>query len=373
MICGFIYGAPQRQSPGNSLIFESGSQWSQPLYTCASALKATIKTVSLSYNGTDASLENLAATNIQDKVYPEGQELPLWGVENIDYLAVDLNVIWGLVSDEYANHPNVSTVRRNSLYLPGSNSWAILNTVGYEFLAGADAFIAAMDPIYNQDADQPTSYTDPVDYTGTTDIGMLVRWQNLSRSVGLVSQIPNLIWTDVVAQAVVGTKGVLGPGNAAAENIIPISVTPTISRVKYHWPYAIPALLVAIVLLLITIAAIFTILLGRNSIARLRLHLQRLAPGRIFTIFLYPEEQNGITMTMTSKQWAKAAGEAIIDLSGEHPTLDSGSVVGGPGKSPIVSKNKSLGPSQRLEEVEEDGSEEADELRVRQRFLQDQN
>jgi len=96
VICGLIYGAPQRQNPGNNLTFESGSQWSQPLYTCASALKATIKTVSLSYNGTDSSLENLAIANIKDKVYADGQELPLWGVENTESLTIDLNVIWGL-------------------------------------------------------------------------------------------------------------------------------------------------------------------------------------------------------------------------------------------------------------------------------------
>ena len=30
-----------------------------------------------------------------------------------------------------------------------------------------------MDPVYNQDADQPAPNTDPVDYTGTTDRGML--------------------------------------------------------------------------------------------------------------------------------------------------------------------------------------------------------
>ena len=146
-------------------------------------------------------------------------------------------------------------MRRNSLYLPGSDNDAILNTIGFEFLAGADAFMGAMDPVYDQSADQPASNTDPVDYTGATDIGMLARWQNLSGSVELVSQIPNLIWTDVIAQAVVGTKGVLGPGNAATKNIIPISVTPTVSRVKYHWPYAVPALLAALILLLITVAA----------------------------------------------------------------------------------------------------------------------
>ncbi|KAN0101502.1 hypothetical protein V8E51_012012 [Hyaloscypha variabilis] len=242
-IFGLIHGAPQRQDAGNGHVFESGSQWSQPLYTCASALKATIKIVSFSYNGIDASLENLAITSTQDK---------------------------------------------NSLYLPGWNQDAILNSPGADYMPGAEAFIDAMDPAY--DVNSGGSYTsNSVDYTGTTDISMLVRWQNLSQSAERVSQIPNLIWADTAAAALVGTKGVLGPGNTATENILPILVTPTASEIKYHWPYAIPAFLASLIILLITIVAVITLLFGHNSIARLRLHLQRLSPGRIFTTFLIPE------------------------------------------------------------------------------------
>jgi len=46
--------------------------------------------------------------------------------------------------------------------------------------------------------------------------------------------------------------------------------------------------------------------LATTALVVLRLHLQRLSPGRIFTTFLYPEVPNG--MTMNSKQWAKVAG-----------------------------------------------------------------
>jgi hypothetical protein len=49
---------------------------------------------------------------------------------------------------------------------------------------------------------------------------MLVRLQNLSTSADLVSQIPNLIWTEVPASAVVKTKGVVGPGKTVTENIM---------------------------------------------------------------------------------------------------------------------------------------------------------
>jgi hypothetical protein len=39
--CGLLRGAPHRTDGGNPLLFESGSKWSSPLHSCASALRAT--------------------------------------------------------------------------------------------------------------------------------------------------------------------------------------------------------------------------------------------------------------------------------------------------------------------------------------------
>ncbi len=47
---------------------------------CATTAKASVKTVTLSYNGTDASrFEGLNVTSIRDKVYPDERAYPLWG------------------------------------------------------------------------------------------------------------------------------------------------------------------------------------------------------------------------------------------------------------------------------------------------------
>lgn len=312
-----MYGAPQRQDTGSSLIFDSGSKWSQPLYTCASAVKATVKTVSLSYNGTEGLLENLNITSIQDKVYSDNQSLPLWGVENTGnaYLLEDLTLVWGLISDEYENNENVSAVRQKSLYLPGFGVYGSISTIGFDNMPGSEALTGAMGIPYSVSAGGSLLNGQP-DYSGASDMSMWVRWQNLSSSAELASLIPSLIWTDIAASAVVGTKGVLGPGNTATENQVPIMVTPTVMKIKYHYPYAIPALLTALVLVFVTIAAFTVVLFGHGSISRIRLHLQQLSAGRIYTTFLYPEP--GI-MAIKSKQWARAAGKKIIDLSGEFP------------------------------------------------------
>lgn len=73
---------------------------------------------------------------------------------------------------------------------------------------------------------------------------MWARLQNLSSSTSTAASIPNLIFTDYAAAAVVGTKGVLGPGHAVSSNSVAIDVTLMKRSIRYHWLFAIPALLV---------------------------------------------------------------------------------------------------------------------------------
>ncbi|OCK73509.1 hypothetical protein K432DRAFT_430554 [Lepidopterella palustris CBS 459.81] len=315
--CGMMRGVPQRQSPGSRLIFDSGSSWSQPIYTCASAIKATIKTVSFNYNGTDSLLSSLTIPEIQDKTYANESSMPLWGVENTGnaYYTQDMNLIWGLVSPAYENNQNVSTVRQPSLYLPG---WiGTLDTLGmlatsYENLPGSDFSVGALATAYDIGGPNAGQF----DYSGQTNMAMWSRWQTLTNSPRTAALIPNLIYTDIAAAAVVGTKGVLGPGNAAHENQVALPVTPTVSKIQYHYPFAIPALAAALILVVITLLAFVTVCLGGLGIGRMRLHLQQISPGRVYTTFMYRGPDG---LTMNSKDWSKQFGKKMVDLSGEFP------------------------------------------------------
>ena len=320
--CGLMHGVPQRQDSGSPLVFEAGSQWSQKLFSCATAVKATIKTVAFSYNGTDGLLSNLAVTDVQDKVYPDEASMPLWGVENTDnsFTIDDLNLVWGLVSPAYENNVNVSTVRQPSLYLPG---WIdpIVSDISdgeslevFENLPGSDFAVGALESTYCIDE---SGNCEGVDYSGNTNMAMWVRWQQLTASAETATLIPNLIFTDTAASAIVGTKGVLGPGNAAQQNDSSIFVTPFVQTIRYHYVFAIPALLVALLLVIITLMTLVMACFSRGKgISRLRLHLQRGAPGRIYTTFLYAGP--GV-LAMKSKDWSRQFGKKIVDLSGQFP------------------------------------------------------
>jgi hypothetical protein len=115
--------AYQRQDSGPHPIFNSEGIWSQRLYSCASTGKATIKTVSLSYKRTDASLQNLVVSDVQGEVYQDDNDMPLWGVENTgDSCELDqMNLIWGIISPTYADHEKIPSIRQSLLYLLASS------------------------------------------------------------------------------------------------------------------------------------------------------------------------------------------------------------------------------------------------------------
>ncbi|KAH6666926.1 hypothetical protein B0J14DRAFT_192364 [Halenospora varia] len=318
--CGLIHGVPQRQDAGSSMVFDSGSKWSQPLYSCASAVKATVKTVSFTYNGTTDSLKNLNITHIQNKVYKDEASKPLWGVEDTGnaYRIGQLPLIWGLISPKYENHPNVSSVRQESLYLPGLGAYGdFLGRLSSRNMPGSDFYSGAIGEAYSVTATNMGA----LDYSGDGNMAMWVRWQNLTKSVSTAAIIPNLIWTDYAAAAVVGTKGVLGPGNAANKNLVALPVTPTTMQIRYHYAFGIPAFLTGFLLILSIIACLIVICFGRGSVGRLKVHLHQTSPGRILTTFLYPSMHG---MDMKTNEWKKKMAKKSVDLSGEYPVGTEG-------------------------------------------------
>ncbi|KAK5110791.1 hypothetical protein LTR85_000720 [Meristemomyces frigidus] len=325
VFCGLMRSAPQRANEGSGLVFETGSKWSQKMFACATAVKATVKSVDFRYNVSDGSSPELSSSGIHDKTYADEASTPLWGVEDTGnaYRLSDLTPVWGLVSPQYEGNLNVSTVRQSSLYLPG---WleplaALGNTYGdWENMPGSDFSMAALSRVYsvgdsNSDVTvRTTSTTGKVDYSGQSSLAMFARWQNLSSNSETASLILDLIWTDQASSLVVGTKGVLGPGNTASSNAAYVLVTPSKVVVRYHIMYAIPALLCALMLLLITVAALLSICMDGGSIACLRQHLQELSPGRVYTVLLAPGDAD---LTMSGREWNKRFGSRIISLSDE--------------------------------------------------------
>jgi hypothetical protein len=335
--CGLVTGPPRRVDGGPQGIFELGSKWSSPLYSCATAVRATIKTVSFttdpgtstannpSPDSSNRGLASLRVTNITAKSYPSPDAYPLWGVEDTGRQLNEIRPIWGLVSPAYpaANFPNMSFVKQPSLYLIGLGSGDAGPTfspspdfnAGEQNLAGTDFPFAAANTIYS-DFKGITDDSWPYDLVGRADMAVFTRWQGLCKTAEGAGKMINLLWTDLAASAVVGTKGIAQSQNGEGEPAPVIHVRPTVRRTRYHFPYGIPAFLLLAVLVGLTVGALCAWLSRMSTIERVRTRIQQLSAGRIFTIVLYPGESD---FRMTPKEWSlMSGGKTVRFADGDH-------------------------------------------------------
>jgi hypothetical protein len=310
--CGLLRGAPRRVDGGSQLLFEENSRWSSSLHSCAATVRATIKTVSFSVNGTDTSLARLVVNNITEKVYATGSNMPVWGVENSGMSMDGINPIWGLISPDHKSNPNVSSTQQPSLYLVGYSGPLAheLSPVPTPENIPASIFpVAAMNTVFGA-----ISGSWPFDMVGRSSVSVFTRWQNLSQNAVGASTIVDLLWTDLAASAVVGTKGVLGHGNSGPANeTTTVMIQQYSNRVKYYTTFGIPAYVLIIVLVSATLCALGTMVFGRSSIAKVRLRLQQVSVGRVLTTLLYPGYSS---LRMSAKDWTKGCGDQEIDLGG---------------------------------------------------------
>jgi hypothetical protein len=72
----------------------------------------------------------------------------------------------------------------------------------------------------------------------------------------------------------------------------------------------------AFALLVLSVTGFVLAIWGRG-VERMRIHLRRVSPGRIFTAFLYPEEDLAATFMLKSKEWSTRIGAKVVDISGD--------------------------------------------------------
>ena len=293
------------------------------MYSCISATKALVKTVSFRFNGSD-DLSGLTVTGLIDKVYPNDASKPLWGVEHTEMTLADVKPLWGLVAPQSQGRVNLSTLRKESLWLPGYgglNMGPMSN--GYQNLPGVDFHSDALASAY----DVGDSSNGMVDYSGQSNLAMYRLWQDLSRTPGTAAKILNLIWTDVAANSVVGTKGMEAHKEAKRKrnddvavsnpNTVPVIVYHR--RIKYHLLYGIPAFIVLFYTLCTFLLTSCIVLFGRAGPSKMRRYLNKTSAGRILTSHVYMgavEGDGDLGSEGSAKKWISAVGKKPITLGG---------------------------------------------------------
>ncbi|KAL6361200.1 hypothetical protein LRP88_04663 [Fusarium phalaenopsidis] len=317
--CNLMRGIPQRVSDGPENVFDDQSQWSSSLYACASAVRATVKTVTFFYNGTEARSGNIEVKEIKDKQYAAEDDMPLWGVEDSPLELDVFPSIWGLVDAAYEKFQNISTIRAPSLYLLGSGSmsplrWELDSGYVHRNLPASIAPIGAFFTIFSS----TTNSLSPNDVVGKSSMSLWLKWRELSKSANSASTILKLLWTDFVASAVVGTKGVLGARNAQPEDAAEVSVIPLEHRIRYRWAYGIPAFLLIACMALIAGLAVVLRLAGRSNLDKMHYRLKQTSLGRVLTTLVDPQSSNFV---MSAGDWSKNNASKDIDLGVNRAVL----------------------------------------------------
>jgi hypothetical protein len=314
--CGLIQGAPIRTDGGSPSLFENGSKWTSSLHACAATIQATIKTVTFEYNATSHSnkFSGLSVKSIEPKEYASEDEWPLWGLESYgtEFTLGGIDAIWGLISPEYESHENVSSIRQQFFHPPGTSAGfaaGLYNNAAVGSNLPASNFAKmAMDQVF---ALGGGSW--PFDLRGLSSMAIFTRWQSLSPNTTEAANILKLMWTDIAASAVVGTKGALGYlNNGGKDEAVAINIRPIGRQITYKLLYGIPAFLLLLCIATIWLIMLIAMCFGKASIDRLRRRMYQLSPGRIYTTYLFPQFSS---LTMLSKEWREKNGAHLVKLT----------------------------------------------------------
>ena len=319
--CGIVVPPARRTDGGNPLFIEDiGATWETHLYSCAASAKAVIREVTFQLNGTGA-LNRLVVESINEKSYLSSADMPLWGVEKFDnHTLKDALPLWGVVSKEVGERPDISTVQRQHLWLPGYEtvgSAADLerNMPGVTFYSNALSRLFEIGTGAAEDAGL---------YTGVNDAGLFTKWLELSESTSGVEKMLRLLWTDLAANSVVGTRSWLSSKTQASSDVAKRDTAPETvhvpvnlysPQVKYHVQYAIPAILAVLVSLILGGITVLLLCMRRTGISKMRIYLAQTSAGRVLAHFMYPGQSS---MHSSTQEWTRQVGKNKARLPGSE-------------------------------------------------------
>lgn len=241
----------------------------------------------------------------------------------------DIQPLWGIIGTGNASVPddlksNVSTLTHESLFLPGmsnvysltENSFSQSATKIGQYLPGINFYTQAVFNAYNIARPGRTGYSGFGDYSGRTSLALYKKWMELSTSASSAANIINLVWTDVAANTVVGTKGWVSDdalqkrGTESGGDRVPVIVYH--KRVQYKIPFAIPAFIVIAVMVALFASTVSLSIMGKTGTGKLRRFLDTMSTGRTIGIFLWPESTD-----LRTDAWVKTVGKRKVTASRE--------------------------------------------------------
>lgn len=368
--CSLLYGPGNRIDGGNSLIPDQGSRWSVPIYSCASAIQATVRTVTFQYNN-GTGLDALSVTSALPKVYADVTDAPRWAVESLaDFTISDAQPTWGIlgtsnssVVDPSVSTYNMSTLVSERLYLPGymDGYYPLLNggkgtTDSLQNLPGVDFYRQSLFGALTVVALGARGYQGQLpDYSGQTSLALYAKWQNMTLSANGTAGIINLIWTDLAANTVVGTKGwgltaaslensnflITNASLSSEQSVAGLSSTSQVpitlyqKHIRYRLPYAIPAIIILAIMLFILSTLLVLLGRGRTGSTKMRQLLEGTAAGSIMALLVRPKEAE-----MTGIEWIRNVRKYQVRVTSDGVFPEDDGVLHGSSNEAITSEEE---------------------------------
>jgi hypothetical protein len=330
--CGLILGPAHKTSGPDTPFVEPGSEWTRPIYMCASTTKAIIKSVSFSFNQSRGSgLDALSVAAMEDKRYVSTKEMPLWGIETPNMTLGTMDPLWGLIDPDWTDIVNITTFQSPHLYVPAGSSTiydSMLNVDGgNSYVPGSTAPAMIWASAY---APRVTLSSGLQDLSGWNRLSLAHMWGRMAATSSGTAGIMNLIWTDFAANALIGTRGWLDdrtlPPNLRGDSSLRrrsnssstisgtrsrVAVRPYIRRTHYHWLYAIPAGLTLLLATVICATALVAVVSGKGTISRVRYLLNSLSSGRLLVAL-----KTGVSdFELRTTEWLEASGREKMSLA----------------------------------------------------------
>ena len=327
-------------------LFIGGGEWNQVsedetqtvykmdkrLFVCASAIRASIKTVDFLYNGTTPTprLQDLRVTGLADKVWSENNtsEKPLWAVETSEPRRSVFDPLWGLVSQAYENFPGFYTTRADKLWLPFGDS-LIVNfgrQYGRDVIVAASGPMLALDGAYRREGIiEEKGY-----YSGEIYYALRQRWARLSQSVETVSRIPSLMLNDDLATRFTGSKTAIRDKPTAwppkmavedpAERLSRAEVEVYEKVIRYDIRYAIPAFITLFIFAVVILWSGAILVTSWTVLRTLKRQYNQISTGRLVTNLMYPGRSDP---NEPSVSWARGDGALLLKFGRvEEPMQD---------------------------------------------------
>lgn len=222
--CSLFFGATKRLDGGDPLSLNAGAIGRQPIYSCATATRASIQTVQFSFSG-DPKLENLHISRQPSDISVH------WAMEKTGLSLKEGTILWGVVAESFKDDPSLSTVYQPEFYVPAGRSDLWPDAAGNLPLQSPGS-------IWAEALSVNTWVLNRSLYSGSGSRQLHKKWQSIMNNDphGSPHKILNSIWTDIAANALLGTS------TATSINVVENRPSAT-----YNMLYGIPVVILLVI------------------------------------------------------------------------------------------------------------------------------